>query len=179
MHVAKLFAPLFLMIASTSMAQGPQTPHVFDESYHPISSGDPIAAPNPQFARVLTHTLERVKSFEGSLPTAETAPPEKAIIDSYAYAAQQGNAIAQFKLGQLFLDGELLEQNNRKALTWFTASAEQGLIQAQLLLSSMYLQGIGTDKDLLMARKWFEIAISLSERIEELQFNEIQNTAVF
>ncbi len=53
-------------------------------------------------------------------------------------AAEQGNATAQFKLGEMYYDGELVTQDYNEALKWYKKSAEQGNVGAQLKLGERY-----------------------------------------
>lgn len=56
-------------------------------------------------------------------------------------AAKQGNAEAQFQLGNLYLDSELLEQNEDKALYWFTKAADQDHAHAQFFYEQIMSNG--------------------------------------
>lgn len=70
-------------------------------------------------------------------------------------SAESGDAEAQFALGNRYLDGSGVEQNNFEALRWFTLAAEQGNSNAQYNIAVMYLNGIGVVKDPEQAVQWF------------------------
>ena len=53
-------------------------------------------------------------------------------------AAEQGHAIAQNNLGELYSGGVGIPQDEFEAVKWFRCAAEQGLAQAQFALGSRY-----------------------------------------
>ena len=55
------------------------------------------------------------------------------------WLAGQGDAHAQFVMGQLCRDGPLLVPNSQKAKRWFTLAAEQGMPEAQYALGKLLL----------------------------------------
>ncbi|ALH94376.1 tetratricopeptide repeat protein [Acinetobacter equi] len=75
-------------------------------------------------------------------------------------AAQTGQAGAQFYLATKYQQGKDVPQDLRKAFTLYKAAADQGLSSAQLNVGRMLADGIGTNKDEVLARKYFEKAAS-------------------
>lgn len=73
-------------------------------------------------------------------------------------AAHEGDAEAQFSLGNLFVEGVGVPQDDHQAASWFSKSAEQGFSPAQVNLGVMYIQGQGVEQNLVEAHKWFNIA---------------------
>lgn len=69
--------------------------------------------------------------------------------------AENGDAAAQFALGNHYLNGEGLEQDNFEALRWFTLAAENGNANAQYNIAVMYLNGVGVVRDRTQAVSWF------------------------
>ena len=61
--------------------------------------------------------------------------------------AEKGDAAAQFFLGQLYNEGEIVPQNKKEAIRWFRLSAEQGHAKAQYNLGNRYLKGQGVPQD--------------------------------
>ena len=61
-------------------------------------------------------------------------------------AAKQGHAKAQFRLGQLYDDGEL-GRNPELSAHWFKLSAEQGYPYAQWVHGLNLMNGTGMEKD--------------------------------
>ena len=47
-------------------------------------------------------------------------------------AAEQGNAVAQFNLGECYRDGEVIKKDETEAAKWYRKAAEQGHAEAQL-----------------------------------------------
>ena len=52
-------------------------------------------------------------------------------------AAKQNNAEAQFQLGNLYLDSELVDQDEDKAIYWLTKAAEQDHAPAQFIYEQL------------------------------------------
>jgi TPR repeat protein len=69
--------------------------------------------------------------------------------------ADQGNALAQNKLGKLYALGEGVTQDYSEALKWFNRAAIQGNADAQFNLAQLYALGKGVPQDYREALKWF------------------------
>ena len=69
-------------------------------------------------------------------------------------AAEQGKAEAQYNLGLIYINGQGIKQNYKKAKEWFTKAAEQDLANAQYNLAVMYYNGNGGRSNLSLAKKW-------------------------
>lgn len=73
--------------------------------------------------------------------------------------AKQGDAVAQAKLGSMYLLGwQGFEQNNEKAAEWMQKAAEQGMVDAQVLLGALYDRGLGVTANRDTATNWYEKA---------------------
>jgi TPR repeat protein len=70
-------------------------------------------------------------------------------------AAEGGLASAQFKLGQLYRDGKVVDKNEAEAAKWFRHAAEAGHRVAQRNLGILYREGKGVSKDKTEAAKLF------------------------
>ena len=68
--------------------------------------------------------------------------------------AEQGDASAQFNLGQMYQEGRGVAQSDAEAVKWFRKSAEQGDANAQFNLGSMYRNGLGVTQSDTEAVKW-------------------------
>ena len=62
--------------------------------------------------------------------------------------AEQGDAKAQFNLGEMYYFGKGVPQDYGEAAKWFRKVAEQGITVAQFNLGLMYHQGEGVPKNL-------------------------------
>jgi TPR repeat protein len=72
--------------------------------------------------------------------------------------AEQGDAVAQLKLGMIFSRGKAGAPDHVAALRWFTKAAEQGQVEAQFELGRIYRDGLGTHVDGNAAVSWLERA---------------------
>ena len=68
------------------------------------------------------------------------------------------NAQTEHNLGVMYLLGEGVSQDYKKALYWFEKASDQGLAGAQYNLGAMYYSGQGVSQDYQKALYWFEKA---------------------
>lgn len=95
----------------------------------------------------------------------------------YLKAAEQGNAAAQYQVGQMqyqscgrFSD----EKGIHKAFDWFMKAAKQGHRKAQMQVGNMYLRGDQTAEDAQQALYWFRKAaeqghVQAVEMVQQLE----------
>jgi TPR repeat protein len=74
--------------------------------------------------------------------------------------ANNGNALAQYKLGLQWIKKGKNQKNYLKAATWFKLAAVQGLKEAQYSLGVLYDTGVGLEKDESQAFLWYHAAAS-------------------
>ena len=79
-------------------------------------------------------------------------------INSIKKAAEQGDAQAQFNLGNCYAKGEGVNKNLKEAAYWYRKAAEQDLAEAQFTLGRCYYNGYGIDKDFKEATYWYRKA---------------------
>ncbi len=73
--------------------------------------------------------------------------------------AEQGNSLAQAKIGAMYLLGkEGKEQDDKKAAEWMLKAANQGFLEAQVIVAAMYDRGMGMEMDVHKATAWYEKA---------------------
>ena len=72
--------------------------------------------------------------------------------------AEQGDARAQYNLGQLYLQGLGVPQEPYEAAKWHRLAAEQGNAVAQFSLGLVHWLGQGLPQDYVRAHMWFNIA---------------------
>ena len=75
-------------------------------------------------------------------------------VTNLTQAAEQGDAEAQFKLGEIHELGSVTPAP-LKALEWYMKAAEQGYIPAQTEIGNIYYFGSGVPKDLAKAEAWY------------------------
>ena len=68
--------------------------------------------------------------------------------------AEQGDAEAQFNLGNGYYNGQGVPQDHAEAARWYRKAAEQGLAAAQVNLGFMYHNGQGVPQDDAEAARW-------------------------
>src|SRR5271157_1133680 len=73
----------------------------------------------------------------------------------YFKAAEQGDAVAQYNLGNLYYHGQGLPQDYAQAALWFRKAAEQGDADAQYNIGRLYDKGQGVPRDYAQAAFWF------------------------
>ncbi len=75
--------------------------------------------------------------------------------------ADEGNASAQFSLGQMYYIGQGVRRDNAQANAWFRKAADQGFAYAQFDLGVAYEDGgLGVPQDYALAHMWFNLASS-------------------
>ena len=75
-------------------------------------------------------------------------------------AAEEGNAVAQYSLGYVYLYGYGATKDYPRSTQWLRFAAEQGHAEAQYRLGLAYGLGIGVTEDPIQAHKWLNIAAS-------------------
>jgi len=73
-------------------------------------------------------------------------------------AAQKGDAVAQERIGRLYLDGPERARDERKALYWTRRAALSGDRNAQTTLARMYESGHGIKQNKIAAYVWYSVA---------------------
>jgi len=79
-------------------------------------------------------------------------------IAEYTAAAEQGNAAAQYNLGNIYERGLGVPEDDATAVKWYRKAAEQGDADAQYNLGVMYDKGLGVPQDYATALKWYTTA---------------------
>ena len=81
--------------------------------------------------------------------------------------AEQGNADAQFILGQMYNTGRGVSQDHAEAVKWYRRAAEQGDVLAQAVLGAMYLGEEGVPADYVQSYMWLNLAASKAPTQED------------
>ena len=76
----------------------------------------------------------------------------------YRKAADQGSAIAQNNLGEMYYNGAGVSQDYAEALRLFLKAADRGIPSALSSLGNMYYKGEGVPKDDIEAYAWYNLA---------------------
>jgi len=83
-------------------------------------------------------------------------------------AAEQGDAKAQFTLGEMYDQGRGVEQDYAEAAKWYQKSAKQGNADAQYSLGWMYAVGRGVTRDDAEAVKWYRQAAEQGHTVAQV-----------
>ncbi|HNP81621.1 MAG TPA: tetratricopeptide repeat protein [Nitrospira sp.] len=89
------------------------------------------------------------------LPSALADPSSQHQLQALA---GQGDANAQWMLGQALLTGSLGETDEAEAVRWLQLAADQGHALAQRDMGMLYEQGQGVTPDVLEAFFWYSLA---------------------
>ena len=93
-------------------------------------------------------------------------------VDRWRSLATQGDAAAQFDLGDRYFNGEGVPQDNGEAVRWFRLAAEQGHARAQASLGFMYGNGEGVPKDDGEAARWYRLAAEQGYAAAQYSFGD-------
>ena len=139
-----------------------------------------LAAPDAPKAESQTPPAEAAPVGNAETPSAEPpveAPPPPppptnlelgmAALSQQSYAeafkflneaAKEGEAIAQFELGRLYLSGQGVKANPARAFTLLQTAAEQGIEAAEIMVANALRTGTGVKKDIPQAVRWYREA---------------------
>jgi TPR repeat protein len=76
-------------------------------------------------------------------------------IELWRPLAEKGDAVAQYRLGDMYADGKGVARDDATAMMWFERSAKQGNADAQYNVGASYAEGLGVAKNVEEAAKWF------------------------
>jgi len=87
--------------------------------------------------------------------------------------AQQGDAEAQWKAGELYHNGDGVRQSDRDAVEWFQRSAEQKFVLAATALGAQYWAGEGVAQNYNKAYFWYDVALAEGDPNAESKLDEL------
>ena len=79
-------------------------------------------------------------------------------LSDYEVLATKGDAVAQFKLGELYQNGRHVTHDFALSIRWYKKAAEQGHVEAQYNLGVIYKKGRGVPIDFAEAFQWYKKA---------------------
>ncbi len=83
---------------------------------------------------------------------------ERKLVEAARVRAEQGDANAEFSLGNMYARGQVATRDDGEAFRWYRKAAEQGLTKAQYALGYLYHQGRGVPRDDAEAARWYRKA---------------------
>ena len=114
----------------------------------------------------LTFTALKPKAATANITATEL---DAIIFKNMKIKAEEGDALSQYTLADMYHQGQGAPQNIEQALHWLKMSAQQGFRFAQNNLGLMYQNGYGTPVDHTEAFYWFQLAAW--QDYPEAQFN--------
>ena len=96
--------------------------------------------------------------YDASCSTGDGAPKDASQAAVWYKAAEQGHAVAQNNLGNLYYLGEGVPKDAGQAAIWYRKAAKQGHAAAQANLGVLYDDGEGVPKDAGQAAVWYRKA---------------------
>jgi TPR repeat protein len=90
--------------------------------------------------------------------------------------AEEGYAVAQTSLGEMYAKGKGVPQDYAEAAKWYRLAADQGEPDAQVLLGLLYDEGAGVPQDYVQAHMWLSLAASRYSDSQRLK-REVAATA--
>ena len=87
--------------------------------------------------------------------------------------AKEGDAWAQYNIGQMYRQGHGLESNSEIAFEWYLKAAKQGLGIAQFAVAASYSNADGVAKDYNEAFKWFNLSARQQNYSAQYQLGRI------
>ncbi len=89
--------------------------------------------------------------------------------ESFFDLAKSGDIDAQTMLGEMYLEGIIVQKDYEKAFFWLAKAANSDNIKAQYLLGTMYENGLHVAKNIDRAVSWYKKAASRGDVLA--QFN--------
>lgn len=99
-----------------------------------------------------------IKAVDEQLKSAKDSYSKKNYAEAlhlFRELADQGNAEAQYYLGEIYFFGNGVEKDSAEAIKWYERSANQGDANAQNQLGYLYRSGRDVEQNLDEAKKWF------------------------
>ncbi|MHC5135303.1 MAG: tetratricopeptide repeat protein [Planctomycetota bacterium] len=90
-------------------------------------------------------------------------------LETLRTTADQGNAPAQYRLGEMYDNGEGVAADDTEAVKWYRKAAEQGHPGAQWQLGYKYEYGSGVAIDNVESIKWFRKAAQQGHGIAQFE----------
>ena len=89
---------------------------------------------------------------------ADKSKEYAAALKQWRPLAEQGNAVGQFNLGEMYAKGLGVPQDDTEAMRWYRLAAEQRHAGAQYALGEIYANGQGVPQNYVLAHMWLNLA---------------------
>lgn len=84
-------------------------------------------------------------------------------LSTLIWYTRRGNTVAMNRLGDLYREGNVVEQDYSESLKWYRLAADKGDPHGQNNLGSMYLNALGVEQNAAEAVKWYRLAAEQGE----------------
>jgi TPR repeat protein len=129
-----------------------------------ISAHGEDAPTSPDAPFISNAFVELGSYYLTGIANSAVAPNVNRAREIFTYAASYfGDALAQVKLGDMYLDGVGVDQDPRQAARWFLLAARKGQIDAQAKLGEMLVRGDQIEPNPVHGLMWLTIALKRSE----------------
>jgi hypothetical protein len=91
----------------------------------------------------------------------------RAALLAFRPLARQGDARAQYQLGQMYSQGRGAPKDYERAGDWYRKAAEQGHVEAQFDLGALYRRGVGVAHSNELAVKWWLKAADTGDSVAQ------------
>ena len=88
--------------------------------------------------------------------------------------AVQGDATAQYQLGNRYYAGKDVKQDYDQAFLWYRRAAQQGNMESQFKLGNMYLMGEGVSQSDIEAATWYKLAADQGHASASHNYDNLQ-----
>lgn len=115
--------------------------------------------PDGRDSRIVSHAFVALGGYyqtgiAGAVPANEARARK-----FFRYAASYfGDAEAQYRLAEMYLNGQGGEENARQAARWYKLAARKGHTGAQAMFGHLMLDGIGVRRNTVRGLMWLSIA---------------------
>lgn len=89
--------------------------------------------------------------------------------------ARDGDIYAQVEMGNMYAEGDGVEQDFAEAAKWYRNAADKGYHLAQYLIGGLYKEGKGVPQDDDEAIKWFRKAAAQGLREAKLELEKMKD----
>ena len=120
----------------------------------------------PSMAFAVTETLQDAKA-------AMEAGDKLRALGIYTMLAQEGNAKAEYNLGQMYISGDGVPQDVGEAQRWYRRSAEHGYDEAQYTLGALHFRRIAALGSHEEAVEWYRKAAEQGHPRSQLNLGDL------
>lgn len=135
------------------------------EFFNQVISAHGEDAPTAPDAPFVSNAFVEVGSYYlTGIANSAIVPNVNRAREIFTYAASYfGDALAQVKLGSMYLDGVGVDQDPRQAARWFLLAARKGQLDAQVKLGEMLVKGDQIEPNPVHGLMWLTIALKRAE----------------